>query len=178
MSLDDKQINLPHERCNYITPNIILGACPMTETLLKMEHFGVKIFIDLREQTNYNTKCQKYHFPILGGKPPSKKQALEIFKIIQENSDKLIYIHCNGGHGRAGTIGAYILGKLYGFDASEVVKKIQLARETRIDKTRNFIPTPEMNVQIKFLVKELGLKNGNIVPDRSNVEWLKLINNI
>jgi hypothetical protein len=167
--------NLPHERCNFITKNIMLGACPISETLKKIEDFGVEIFIDLREQTNYNTTREKYHFPIVGGKPPAKHQAESILKIVKNNPNKLIYIHCNGGHGRAGTVGAYLMGKLYGLDTSQAVSHIEKCRETRIDKSRNFIPTPEMNAQIKFLIREIGLKAGTSAPDRSNTSWLSSI---
>lgn len=166
---------LPHERCNYITKNIILGACPIASTLQKIENFGVDIFIDLREQTNYDTQKEKYHFPITGGKPPSKFQAEAILKIVIDNPNKLFYIHCNGGHGRAGTIGAYLMGKMYGLDVAEAVLHIEKCRATRIDKTRNFIPTPEMTCQIKFLTKEIGLKSQNSVPNRADTSWLSLL---
>lgn len=168
-------IDPPHEKCNFINKNIILGSHPVELTLKKLEDYGVEIFIDLREQTNYNTQKQKYHFPILRGSAPSKKQATEILQIILNNPNKLIYIHCNGGYGRAGTIGAYILGKIYGLDVTESVTHIEKCKNTRIDKSKNFIPSPEMPRQIKFLQKELGLKYGNIIPDRNDKSWLKLI---
>jgi ADP-ribosyl-[dinitrogen reductase] hydrolase len=167
---------LPHERCNYITDEIIIGACPTKETLKKMEEFGITVFIDLREKTEYNTEKIKYHFPILSGRPPTKKQADEILKIVQNLSkNDIVYIHCNGGHGRAGTVAAYIIGKEKNLDASEAIKYIEKARETRQDTSKNFIPTPEMAGQVKFLVSQLGLKSGNIAPDRSDLSWLKKV---
>lgn len=167
--------NLPHERCNFITNKIMIGACPIVETLKKMEDYGIDIFIDLRSDTNYNTKKQKYHFPMMPGKPPSIKQANDILEIVLKNPDKLIYIHCNGGNGRAGTIGAYLIGKMYNMDTYEAVSHIEKQRNTRIDKSRNFIPTPEMPLQIKFLVKHLGLKKNNNAPNRSDKSWLHLL---
>lgn len=166
---------MPHERCNYITKNIILGACPTATTLYKIEEFGVDIFIDLREQTNYDTQKEKYHFPIAGGKPPSKHQAEAILQLVLANPDKLFYIHCNGGHGRAGTIGSYLMGKIYKLDTVEAVKHIEKCRNTRIDTSRNFIPTPEMTAQIKFLVKEIGVKLGNTIPSRTDTSWLNML---
>lgn len=167
--------NLPHERCNYITKNIILGARPIVETLSDIEKFGVDIFIDLRQDTNYDTEKEKHHFPVRTGRPPSKNQAEKILQIILNNPEKLFYIHCNGGHGRAGTIGAYILGKIYGFDTKEAVEHVEKCRNTRKDKTRNFVPTPETTAQMKFLIREIGLKNGNIAPDRSDMSWINLL---
>lgn len=177
MSMYDIPVNKlpPHERCNYIAKNIILGAHPIASTLQKIENHGVDIFIDLREQTNYDTIKKKYHFPIIRGRAPSKNQAEAILHIILNNSDKLVYIHCNGGHGRAGTIGSYLIGKIYGLDTYEAVTHIENCRNTRIDKTRNFIPTPEMPSQIKFLVKELKLKQGHLVPNRSDKSWINLL---
>lgn len=166
---------LPHDRCNFITSKIMLGARPVYDTLSKLENFDIDIFIDLREQTNYTTTKTKYHFPIKSGGAPSRVQAEKILNIVLTNSDKRIYIHCNGGNGRAGTIGAYLIGKLFGYDVQEAVQHIEMCRKQRIDKTKDFIPTPEMPTQINFLFNELGLKSGNVVPNRNNKAWIKKI---
>lgn len=172
-------MSLPHSRCNYISKNVLVGACPYVKlgTLQKMLDFGVEIFIDLREQCDYKVPntILSYHFPIKSGYPPTLKQAEDIFEIVKSNSTKIIYIHCSGGHGRAGALGAYIIGKINKLDCAEAVLYIENARATRIDKSRNFVPTPEMTRQIKFLHNELGLKPGNSLPDRSDTSWLKLI---
>lgn len=44
-----------------------------------------------------------------------------------------VYVHCWGGRGRAGTIGACLLHRLYGLDADEALERVQRAFITRGD---------------------------------------------
>lgn len=44
-----------------------------------------------------------------------------------------IYIHCNGGHGRAGTVASVIVGKMLSMDVCEAVSHIELCRNSRLD---------------------------------------------
>jgi N-glycosidase YbiA len=111
---------------------------------------------------------------VKSGKPPAKGETDLILSRVMNayREGKVVYIHCSGGHGRAGTVGALICGKMYQWDAKESIEHIERCRETRIDTSRNFIPTPETNAQVSFLVKHLGLKEGSIAPDRSDRTWL------
>ena len=63
-----------------------------------------------------------------------------------EAGEKL-YIHCWGGRGRAGTIGACLLGKAYGLSADEALLRVQKAFNTRIDASRS----PETDEQHQFV---------------------------
>ena len=38
---------------------------------------------------------------------------------------EVIYLHCWGGHGRAGTVGSIVLGLLYGLNGNQAMKYIQ-----------------------------------------------------
>jgi len=44
-----------------------------------------------------------------------------------------IYMHCWGGRGRAGVLGACLLGDLYGIDADEALSRVLKAYNTRGD---------------------------------------------
>jgi alanine transaminase len=44
-----------------------------------------------------------------------------------------IYMHCWGGRGRAGTLGACLMGDLYGINAEEALLRVQKAFDTRGD---------------------------------------------
>lgn len=44
-----------------------------------------------------------------------------------------VYLHCWGGRGRAGTIGACFLGLAYGLQAKEALERVQRAYDTRQD---------------------------------------------
>ena len=49
----------------------------------------------------------------------------------QLESGKRIYAHCWGGRGRAGTLGACLLARVYGMPAVEALHRVQCAFNTR-----------------------------------------------
>lgn len=49
---------------------------------------------------------------------------------------EVIYLHCWGGRGRAGTVGATLLHQLFGLDAEEALERVQRAYSTRNDMER------------------------------------------
>lgn len=44
-----------------------------------------------------------------------------------------MYIHCQGGHGRTGTLAAILLGRLYSLPAAEALRLCQQYHDTRAD---------------------------------------------
>ncbi len=56
---------------------------------------------------------------------------------------QVIYLHCWGGRGRAGTVGACLLARMYRLGAEEALDRVQRAYSTRKDPDREFIPTRE-----------------------------------
>ena len=64
---------------------------------------------------------------------------------------------------------------MYNFDTVEAIEYVEKCRNDRKDNSRNFIPIPEMQVQVNLIEKFLGLKDGNTKPDRSNTDWLKKV---
>eukprot|EP00892_Ulva_mutabilis_P007123 jgi/Ulvmu1/4783/UM020_0068.1 len=44
-----------------------------------------------------------------------------------------LYIHCQGGHGRTGTLACIMLGRLYGISAAEALRLCQLYHDSRGD---------------------------------------------
>lgn len=58
-------------------------------------------------------------------------------------AEEVIYLHCWGGRGRAGTVGATLLARMYGLGAEEALERVQRAYSTRKDPEREFIPTRE-----------------------------------
>jgi hypothetical protein len=145
----------PHSRCNFIMDDkrILIGAIPISITIDNIINFIIIITMIIYVQDKIReyalpNHIKYYQFLIKVGSAPSKIQADNILNLIIEeyNNGGKIYIHCNGGRGRTGTIGAYILGKIYNWDVYESVIYIEKCRNTRIDTSRNFIPTPETNV--------------------------------
>jgi len=95
----------------------------------------------------------------------------KLIKLIYK--DYILYIHCHGGHGRAGTIGALLIGKIYNLNCNQAVKIVEESRETRRDTSRNFIPTPESTKQITLIASILG--GTYPLPDRSDRRWLNRV---
>lgn len=182
--------HLPHERCNFITEDklVLVGARPETYTLDKLLNHGITIFVNLEENIEpwYKTplstdsKYKILSLPIKNGSIPTNKTiTINLIKTLLNhwhNKEK-IYIHCKGGHGRAGLIGALFVGFAYSLDATEAIEHIEKCRMTRIDKTRNFIPTPETQKQVNFLVTILKLKEGHTAPERNDKSWLTIVKN-
>ncbi len=51
----------------------------------------------------------------------------------QLGAGRRIYAHCWGGRGRAGTLGACLLGYIYGLSAEEALMRVQRAFDTRTE---------------------------------------------
>ncbi len=64
-----------------------------------------------------------------------------------------LYVHCWGGRGRAGTVGACLLARAYGIDADEALQRVDRAFSTRNDIGKN---SPETQEQIDFIRDFIG----------------------
>ena len=169
----------PHSRCNFLNddPNILVGAKPRREDLRQIIQSGVTHFVCLDEKSfDYEKYLPQgilascFHIPS-GGKG-SITLVTHIIDFVVEilESGGTVYIHCPGGHGRAGMIAAMLCGKRWGMDALEAVQTVESSREEREDRSRNFIPTPETQTQIDMVIKFCG--PGKATPDRSDRKWL------
>jgi len=67
-------------------------------------------------------------------------------------SGQVVYLHCWGGRGRAGTVGACVVGKLYGLGAAEALQRTDRAITTREDGARS----PETEAQRALVAEFLG----------------------
>ena len=164
----------PHSRANFLTDDgrIIVGAFPLDPNGLL--NYGVDVIVNLVNDHYKLNNVIYLSYPIGQGRAPSIKIANEIVsKIIPfYNQGKVIYIHCSGGHGRAGTIAAMVIGKLLNLDGVDAIKYVELARENREDRSRNFIPTPETQAQVNAIIKFLGNPMNKQIPDRSDKSWI------
>jgi hypothetical protein len=172
----------PHPRSNFLTPDhrIIVGSYPDSETIGPILAQGVTLFVNLVPgETTYlsslDDNVKVLHFPIpSGGVPPSQTDIMKLINeiLIHYYDGEHIYVHCVGGRGRAGTVASLLLGKIYGYDAYDAIEEAYRLANTREDTSRNFIPVPETNKQVRLIVSILGLEKGHPVPDRSDRKWL------
>ena len=96
------------------------------------------------------------HIPIQDLSTPASKQDLHTFVSeleirITQNGEK-IYLHCWGGRGRAGTVGACLLRKMYGMSAEEALERVQRAFDTRRDGGRKSPETAEQQQFVKEFI--------------------------
>jgi len=178
------RIKAPHSRANFITDDhrIIVGAFPLSVSSLI--DYGITALInltsrkyDLRQLSPYSTvptSIEEKYFPILSGRAPALKKTEQLITYLIElyRSNHIIYIHCIGGHGRAGMIASILYGRLFDKSGPSAIRHIEQCREEREDKSRNFIPTPETNSQVKLIVKMLGNIDDEPIPDRSDRSWI------
>lgn len=73
------------------------------------------------------------HCPIVDCDCTSDKIIVDLATTLLRRLDvgENLYVHCWGGHGRAGTICSIILGLLYGLSGQEAMEYIQTLHDTR-----------------------------------------------
>jgi len=177
---------LPHSRCNFIASDslICVGASPIHETFQNILNWNPSLIINLEdiESWYYPHLPQNIKYitlPIKNGDIPSIDSILPLMEEMNEfyRNQRKIYIHCAGGHGRAGLIATLFIGYMSGMDTYEAISYIESWRNTRLDTSRNFVPTPETNKQVQFIHHFLKLKPGHTLPDRSDRSWLTRVRN-
>jgi alanine transaminase len=72
--------------------------------------------------------------------------------IARLRAGQVVYLHCWGGRGRAGTVGACVVGKLYGLGAAEALERTDRALATREEGARS----PETEEQRALVAEFLG----------------------
>ncbi|PSC73500.1 MAP kinase phosphatase 6 isoform B [Micractinium conductrix] len=75
-----------------------------------------------------------------------------------------LYVHCWGGRGRAGTVGACLLAHLYGITADEALERVQRAFDTRKDDKRR---SPETEEQVAFVRRFIADSSWGMPPRRN-----------
>lgn len=177
----------PIENSYRVTNQIYAGEYPRNKdeesSLLKLqqfESFGITHFIDLTEEgelASYDVMLYSgatyQRFPIRDVSVPKsmddvRKLVKRIIKIVSNNPEAKVYIHCWGGVGRTGLIVGCLLGELCELSYDETMAKLeQLFSACPKSAYRD---TPETAEQRDFIAKfirekQLGRKtsnNGNI----------------
>lgn len=101
----------------FVTNQCLFGAYPTQHQIQQLEDWGVDIVVNLTKTDEhkirpYQTKAKVVQFSIPDRKVPENICmfcALVIYIEREIRHGKKIYIHCKGGHGRAGLLVASIL---------------------------------------------------------------------
>jgi hypothetical protein len=148
-NLDNKYYGISYESNQLILNNIlIVGAYPELNQILTLRRLGVNVFCCLNDEYGKYVKGRIYnpykgqlldkelfiHEPILDMQTISDNK-------IDDLSDKLValilagkkvYLHCGGGHGRAGMVACATLHKLYpDLSETEIMDYVQFAHDQR-----------------------------------------------
>ena len=123
-------------------PKIIGSPNPSDTELERLYQQGFRIIISLLDETqqlpSYDVKkaehigFERYSIPVRDFKPPKQGQYQEFLDIMKQAKDKAI-IHCHGGSGRTGTMGAaYWISK--GLPAHKAINKVRQANPGAVEE--------------------------------------------
>lgn len=123
----------------FVTDQCLFGAYPTQHQIQQLEDWGVDIVVNLTKKDEkkikpYQTRAKVIQFSIPDRKVPVDVRefcALVIHLTHEINHKKKIYIHCKGGHGRAGLLVAAILCYLYKIPPSESFTRTSKYHATR-----------------------------------------------
>ena len=150
---------------HFIEDRALFGSYPTQEDITYFEDVGVKYFVDLTTEFDnldtYTTKHNYIKFPILDRKVPLNikeysqfiLKTLDIINNLKEGEK--IYVHCKGGHGRAGVVVATLLVLYRGVtptDALLLTNQYHSQRKEMKERWRK-IGSPQTNSQKKFIHK-------------------------
>ena len=155
------------EYCSYFIENRAIFGCYPQENIRNLERMGVRFFFDLtnkEEQEKLNKYITLYHydnFPIKDRYIPRDihefcKFVVKIAHIINNLKDnEKVYVHCKGGHGRAGIVVCCLLSYMYNFPSEEAIRLTTQYHNNRTkmrDKWRR-IGSPQTDKQKEFVIR-------------------------
>ena len=155
------------DKCSYFIDNkALFGSYPEQTFVNDLEKDNVILFLNLTcpsENLNlYTTQTAKIiNFPIKDRSIPRdcnsySKLIVNVCNQLKNfNKDEKLYVHCKGGHGRAGIVVASILTYLYSIPpdrALTLTTEYHSNRTTMRQKWRQ-IGSPQTNLQKNFVMK-------------------------
>jgi len=166
------------------TRRIMVGGKPYNnDDLQYLYNNKVTVFVNLTTNNELNNRQNfKYHlklpynikfihFPIRDMSVAQDESTMELVdKIITLSKTDIIYIHCKGGHGRAGVIAGLIIHKLYpSLSYTEVIKHIQKQHSTRKYKPKS--STPQTSQQFNQLHRIINNSQDIFFYDKNSTSY-------
>eukprot|EP00945_MAST-04E_sp_MAST-4E-sp1_P003306 g3306.t1 len=96
--------------------------------------------------------------PVLDGSILKDKELLDLVVDLYEKflEKETIYIHCYGGHGRAGTVAACLLAKVYSLSGEHAMAHVKAYHDTRMNNEDSDSPASEVQkIQVRRVVEML-----------------------
>ena len=112
-----------------VTPNLFRGAQPETDGFKTLQALGVNIVVDMRGNRNERGPVENLGMQYVSipwdAHSPSDEIIARFLKVIEENPDKKIFVHCHAGVDRTGmAIASYRMAK-EGWSPGEAMKEMQ-----------------------------------------------------
>ena len=166
--------------CSYfIKDKALFGSYPTLERARELVDNGVSVFIDLTTESEKTTLDKYYdnindityiNYEIIDRRIPTNIQEFTLFIIrimnIIKTHDQKIYIHCKGGHGRAGIVVACLLCFLY-----NVTPQQSLEMTTKFHSTRKMMRKSKKKSRL-ILKKVDWIEHGFTVMIFLFMEWM------
>ena len=154
-------------KSSYFIPDVALfGSYPSQESAEELESNGVCLFVNLTEAIEnldaYKlSSSEMISFPIPDRKIPTNMLdfSLLIMKIVMRmvnfKQGQKLYIHCKGGHGRAGVVVASILCYYYRIEPAKALELTTLYHSKRKEMRAKWrsIGSPQTQTQKQFVNK-------------------------
>ena len=128
----------------FIKERALFGNFPNQDSVNCLEKRGVRYFVNLTYPTEsrivaytVGTNSSKISYPMKDHQIPSNWTVfanfiIHVSRIITKlPSGHMVYIHCRGGHGRAGVVVAVILAYLFGYGPVTALQKTREAHAKR-----------------------------------------------
>jgi ribA/ribD-fused uncharacterized protein len=153
------------ERSSYfIKDRALFGSFPSQEAVEELEKLGVRYFVNLthgyeRKITPYKTQYNCISYPITDHQVPEDRLHFASFivkladTVYDLEKGELMYIHCKGGHGRAGIVVACLLCHIFGLTPCQALEHTTMYhsnRKTMREKWRQ-IGSPQTYQQKGFV---------------------------
>jgi protein-tyrosine phosphatase len=148
----------------FIKEKALFGGYPSQENVDFFESINVKYFVDLTSTGEkhiipYKTNYEYLNYPILDGCSPKDWDNFAQFiytlsKIIANlGIDEKIYIHCKGGHGRAGVVVACLLCHIYKLKPFHALVKTKKYHNNRVEMREKWrrLGSPQTKSQKNFV---------------------------
>ena len=117
----------------FIPSKALFGSYPDEDAVKELEQNGVVLFVNLTTSSEKlydytkNTDALCLHYPIIDRKIPTDVISFSKFiisvvnHINQLKANEKVYIHCKGGHGRAGVVVACLLCYIFKMDPTDAL---------------------------------------------------------
>ena len=168
----------------FIEGKAMFGSYPTQESVDVLEEKGVRCFVNLTHDDEtkiapYTTKYKYISFPIADYGIPTDRFLFSKFiyqlcdTIRNIPTGELVYIHCKGGHGRAGIVVSCVISEIFSVDTSTALRYTSECHSNRSvmrDKWRR-IGSPQTTNQKQFVhdtFRECFISNRHALSILSN----------